>query len=183
MAACAALSLVSYGVTQEPAVPAAKPSPKGQPMQAAEGAEAPAVISVVEARERAKMLHEIYETTLRTIHSRYFKDNGSVPIPSRVMEDIFSRVSRKSTVTARWIAVNTQAMSLEHEPEDEFEKEAARTLSSGGQEFERIENGTYRRATPIILFDSCLKCHAPPPIRVTNARYAGLVISMPVKAE
>ncbi|MDB5335853.1 MAG: hypothetical protein JWN70_1472 [Planctomycetaceae bacterium] len=180
IAAFAALNLVSHGVTQEPAGTATKAPPKEQPMQGEKGADAPPTIAVVEARERAKMLHEIYETTLRTIHSRYFKDNGSVPIPSRVMEDVFSRVSRKSTVTARWIAVNTQAMSLEHEPEDDFEKEAARTLGSGGQEFERIENGTYRRATPIILFDSCLKCHAPPPIRVTNARYAGLVISMPV---
>ncbi len=151
-------------------------------MQATIAADAANVVSVSEARERAKMLHDIYEATLRTIHSRYFKENAGVPIPSRAMEDVFARVTRRSKVTARWIAVNTQAMSLEHEPEDAFEKDAVRILSSGSQEFERVENGVYRRAAPIALFDSCLKCHAPPPIRVTNARYAGLIIGMPVKA-
>lgn len=183
LAAWAVFGLVSNGVTQESKPPAVKPTGGGQSAKSTDGGDASRRVSMAEARERAQILHEVYEGTLRTIHTRYFKENGTTPIPSRAMEDVFSRVSRRSPVTARWIAVNTQAMSLEHEPEDEFEKDAARILSTGAPEFERVENGIYRRATPIILFDSCLKCHAPPPIRVTNARYAGLVIGMPVKPE
>ena len=182
IAVCVALSVVAQGMTQEPGTIATKPPVKAQSTLKAQVAEVVPVISIVEARERARILHDVYEATLRTIHSRYFKENGGVPIPSRAMEDVFAKVARRSQVTARWIAVNTQAMSLEHEAESDFEKEAVRTLSSGGQELEQVEDGMYRRAAPIALFDSCLKCHAPPPIRVTNARYAGLVIEMPVKA-
>lgn len=173
-----ALMLATTGVTQEPANSVTKPA---GPNPSSDAAQDLGPISVGEARERAKILHDVYEAMLRTIHSRYFKENAGVPIPSRALEEVFARVTRRTKTKARWIAVNSQAMSLDHEPADDFEKAAVRVLSAGGQEFEQVENGTYRRATPIALLDSCLKCHAPPPIRVTNARFAGLVISMPVK--
>ena len=178
MIAAVALLMAKRGVTQEPSHSAAKASAESSSVEPGNAAR---LISVDEARERARILHDVYEATLRTIHSRYFKENSGVPIPSRAMEEVFSRVTRRTKVKARWIAVNSQAMDLDHEPADDFEKAAVRVLSAGGQEFEQVENGMYRRATPIALLDSCLKCHAPPPIRVTNARFAGLVIAMPVK--
>ena len=177
MIAAVALIMAKSGVTQEPASPVAKAASEGQ----TQTGDVASLITVDEARERAKILHDVYESMLRTIHSRYFKENAGVPIPSRALEEVFARVTRRTKTKARWIAVNSQAMSIDHEPVDDFEKAAARVLSAGAQEFELVENGTYRRATPIALLDSCLKCHAPPPIRVTNARFAGLVIAMPVK--
>lgn len=138
-------------------------------------------VSLAEARERARLLHDVYDGTLQTVHSRYFRDNDSgLTVPSRALEDVFSRVARRQHVSARWIAVNAQAMSLDHEPKDTFEKNAARALASGKQEFEVVESGRYRRAAPIALFASCLKCHAPPPMRPTGNRVAGLIISMAV---
>ena len=140
-------------------------------------------VSVGEARERAKLLHEVYETTLQTIHLRYFRDDAGMTIPSRALEDVFARVGRRSDVKARWISVNARAMSLDHEPEDDFEKQAARSLAGGKPDHELVENGIYRRATPIRLSSSCIKCHAPPPMNPNVDRMAGLVISLPVSAE
>ena len=182
-AVAVALTVAKQVVPQESASPAATATGGEQPTAAATASADVPAISVAEARERARMLHDVYEATLRTIHLRYFKENTGVPIPSRAMEDVFARVSRRSKVKAHWIAVNSQAMTLDHEPKDEFEKAAARSLGSGAAEFERVEQRMYRRAAPILLLDSCLKCHAPPPIRVTNTRYAGLVLSMPVKSD
>lgn len=140
-------------------------------------------LTEAEARARAKLLHETYEATLQAIHRRYFRDDAKLPVPSRVLEEVFSDVARRSKVKARWIAVNAPAMSLDHEPQDEFEKQAARILASGKEEYERVENGTYRRAAAITLFASCLKCHAPPPLRPDVHRVAGLAISVPLKTE
>jgi hypothetical protein len=137
--------------------------------------------TVTEARAQARLLHETYEATLQALHRRYFRDDGKAPIPSRVLDEVFSDLSFRSKIKARWIAVNAQAMSIEHEPRDDFEKEAARRLTKGNEEFERVKDGVYRRAGSIPLFSSCIKCHAPPPMRPEVSRVAGLVISIPVK--
>lgn len=139
------------------------------------------LMNVEGARSQAKLLHETYEAILQAMHRRYFKDDARLPIPSRVLDEVFSDVERASNISARWIAVNAQAMSLDHEPKDPFETQAARHLASGKEEFELVEKGIYRRAGAITLFASCLKCHAPAPMRQDALRVAGLVISMPVK--
>ena len=56
---------------------------------------------------------------------------ASAVLPARAMEDIFSDVARQSKTTARWISVNTKAMSLDHEPSSEFEKHAAEEIKGG----------------------------------------------------
>jgi hypothetical protein len=76
-------------------------------------------------------------------------------------------------------------MSVDHEPEGAFEKKAAAELAEGHENVEVVEDGYFRSATAIPLGGGCLSCHAnssfgPPP---KGARYAGLVISIPVKPE
>ncbi|HVA49885.1 MAG TPA: hypothetical protein VNH11_26195 [Pirellulales bacterium] len=89
-------------------------------------------------------------------------------------------MERQSRVEARWISVNTRAMSLDHEPRTEFEKAAAEKLGSGQDEYEIVENGYYRRAGAIPLGGGCISCHAgffkTPP---KSPRFAGLIISTP----
>jgi hypothetical protein len=144
-------------------------------------AEPPARVSVEVARDRAKLLHEVYATTLDVMHERYFHGERAT-VPARALEDVFVEVERKTQVKARWIAVNTKAMSLNHEPKDGFEKEAAAELAKGKTEFERIEKGEYRRAAPILLHGGCVSCHTAfftqPP---KTPRYAGLIIRLPVE--
>ena len=139
-------------------------------------------VPVEVARDRAVLMHKIYESTLHAMHRHYFR-NGKSTLPARALEDVFSEMMTDSKTDARWIAVNTNAMSIDHEPDTEFEKLAAREISNGAEQVERVEDGYYRRATAIPLGTGCISCHngllAPPP---KSPRYAGLVISIPVKA-
>ena len=135
------------------------------------------------AREKAKLMHSVYSATLDAMHHYYFHTNKAV-IPARAMEDVFAEVARRSHATARWISVNTKAMSIDHEPNTDFEKKAAAELSVGKEEFEIVEKGWYRRASPIPLNSGCIGCHTDSFSKRSNApRYAGLVISIPVNDE
>lgn len=70
-------------------------------------------------------------------------------------------------------------MNIDHNPKDDFEKEAAKALASGKDEHELSADGLYRYAGPITLGAECLKCHLPS--RTSNkSRTAGLLISIPV---
>lgn len=138
-------------------------------------------VSVEIARDRARVMHDVYSATLDVIHHRYFHGDRAV-IPARAMEDIFDEINQQSKAEARWIAVNTTAMSIDHEPETDFEKRAAREISAGKIEVEAVEEGYYRRAGAIRLGGGCMSCHGGF-FRAPSAtkKFAGLVISIPVK--
>lgn len=135
---------------------------------------------VAAARSRAELLHEVYASTLEVLHHHYFRAEGAV-LPARAMEDVFTEMARLTKDKARWISVNTDAMSIQHEPKTEFEKKAAAVLASGKGEYELVEDGVYRRAAVIPLRSSCVSCHSKhfsvPP---KTPRFAGLVISIPL---
>ncbi len=137
-------------------------------------------VSVAVARERAKLMHEIYSATLDVMHERYFRDERAI-VPARALEDVFADIERQSNIKARWIAVNTRAMSISHEPKSEFEKRAAREIAGGKREVEAVEDGYFRRAGAIPLASGCVQCHIgffkEPP---KSPRFASLVISIPV---
>lgn len=136
--------------------------------------------TVEAARNQAKLAHGIYAATLDVIHDRFFHEDKSA-IPARVMEDVFAKLGRETNVKARWISVNANPMRIEHEPQDAFEKEAARVIASGKKELERVEDGVYRRAAGISLMNrGCLKCHLPVGASGRIERFAGLVIAIPV---
>lgn len=133
------------------------------------------------ARERAETMHNLYESTLHAMHRFYFR-NERATVPARALEDVFDEMSHQTRVEARWIAVNSRAMSIDHEPETEFEKRAAREIGQGASHLELIEDGVYHRATAIPLSAGCVGCHngllAPPP---KHPLFAGLIISIPLK--
>ncbi len=150
--------------------------------QASEDQEKPVKrITVEAARKRAKLTHNIYAATLDAVHHFYFRDDRS-SVPARVMEDVFSEIAENESVDARWIAVNAKAMSIDHRPQDEFEKEAAKAIAAGKAEYEVIEDGVYRRAQGISLMGKgCLGCHMGFGASGSIKRFAGLVITIPVK--
>ncbi|WP_339734329.1 DUF3365 domain-containing protein [uncultured Gimesia sp.] len=142
------------------------------------------LVTVKEARQRAKLTHSIYATTLEAMHHHYFfHDRANVP--ARVMEDMFADIERQENIKAKWIAVNAKAMSIDHEPEGEFEKQAAKEIAGGKHEYERVEKGVYRRAVAISLMNNgCLGCHLGFGANDNKRdRFAGLVISIPVKQD
>ena len=153
--------------------------PKAEPKAAPE--ERP--MSVEEARERARLLHKVYSSTLDVMHHRYFRRDGAT-LPARALEDVFKDMEKETNIRARWIAVNTPAMSIHHEPESEFEKAAAREIGAGKAEVERVEGGVYERAGAIPLSAGCVGCHTNSfTTPVKTPRFAGLVIRIPVAAK
>lgn len=149
------------------------------PPAASPGKEA-APAGLATARARARLLHTVYAATLDAMHHHYFRRDRAV-LPARAMEDIFGEVERETKVKAKWIAVNTKAMSTHHEPDSAFEKEAARVLGDGKAEYEAVEDGVYRRAGAIPLAAGCIGCHVGLFARETKTpRVSGLVISIPL---
>jgi len=140
-------------------------------------------VSEATARERARTTYRIYASTLDVLHDHYFHVNKAV-LPARAMEDIFSDIEGQSGTKTRWIAVNAKAMSVDHEPANDFEKEAARRIAAGEKEVEQTESGVYRYAGSIPLHENCVQCHmgtfTNPP---KKPRFAGLVISIPIRAD
>lgn len=139
-------------------------------------------LTLEQAKVQAELLHETMHATLQTMHRQYFKEDEGTPIPSRVLEGVFDRVERSHNFSFRWLVVDAAAMNIDHEPENEFEKRAVKVLRKGEEAFEQVEEGVYKRAGSILLASQCLKCHLPNR-RSTGSRYAGLIISIPVKPE
>lgn len=137
-------------------------------------------VSVEVARERAKLTHNICSAMLDVIHHRYFRHERST-VPSVAMEDAFPRIAAQENISARWITVNAKIMNVDHEPQNDFEKQAAKVIAAGKGEYELVEDGIYRRAEGISLMNKgCLDCHLGfgPSGRID--RFAGLVITIPV---
>ena len=101
-------------------------------------------------------------------------------VPARAMEDVFSDIKRQSDIEAHWIAVTLKAMSVNHDPETPFEKQAARDIKLGKTEVETVQAGYYRRAVAIPLSGGCISCHEGLIRQSTRKPFAGLVISIPV---
>lgn len=138
-------------------------------------------VSLEVARDRARLMHEIYVATLDVMHHRYFHGERAI-IPARAMEDVFTHMKEHSASEARWIGVNLKPMSVSHEPKTAFEKRAAEELATGKATFDAVENGYYRHAGAILLTDGCVNCHGGFFKEQTKSpKYAGLVISIPVK--
>lgn len=152
------------------------------PAWAEPAAEAPPRVPIATARDRATVLHGVYAATLDVMHDRYFHGERAT-VPARALEDVFAEISRQAKIDARWISVNTRPMSIGHEPKGEFEKQAAKEIAAGKDAFEQIDAGIYRRATAIPLHGSCVNCHVGFLADTKTPRFAGLIISMPVKDE
>jgi len=155
---------------------------KQKEQQSASNPTDPVILAAVAvARERAKLLHDIYSTTLDVIHRHYFRPERAV-LPARAMEDVFDDMAQVSGDKAQWISVNTKAMSNQHTPKTPFEKKAAAELSAGKEEYEVVENGVYQRAGVIPLRGICVNCHDKHFSGPSKSpRLAGLVISIPLK--
>ena len=135
--------------------------------------------TATEARGRAQLLHETIHGALQVMHRDFFREDEKLTIPSHSLEDVFRELTRSYGVEVRWLAVNTEAMNVDHKPRTEFERDAVRALTSGKGEFEASNGEVYRHAGVIRLSSQCLKCHVPNRTS-TKDRAAGLVITIPL---
>lgn len=144
--------------------------------------EAATLPTVAEAGQRAKLLHGTIHDTLQVVHAQYFREGERLMIPAASLKHVFQAMEEREGVELRWLVVEGKAMNIDHNPQDDFEKEAVRVLAAGEEKHEAAADGVYRFAGPITLGADCLKCHLPS--RSSNkSRTAGLLISMPVGKE
>ncbi|WZP00424.1 DUF3365 domain-containing protein [Isosphaeraceae bacterium EP7] len=164
------------GRSQEPA------RGPGNDPGAVEGKEVRAVTrpTLEEARRQSAVLHTAMHTTLQAVHHRYYREDEGLQIPAATLKEVFADLENEHQVTLRWLVVEGQAMNSDHKARSSFEKDAVAALKAGKKEFERAENGVYRRAGAITLTNLCLKCHVPDR-KSTKDRTAGLIISIPIE--
>ena len=67
-----------------------------------------------------------------------------------------------------------------HEPDDDFEKAAAKALAAGKEEYEAVERGKFRFVGAIQIRNECLKCHVPNRTSLED-RVGGLAFTIPLK--
>lgn len=139
----------------------------------------PAQLHQAEARRQAELLHTSFAGTLSAIHHEYYHNDQGLTIPAMALKSVFRDVEQTHKVELRWLAINAQAMNVDHQPKSQFEKEAAKAITGGAEQFESVEGGMYRRVGAVALQSECLKCHLPN--RTSNkTRLAGLMISIPI---
>jgi len=174
---CAMLATIEFG-----AVSADGSDKSAQADKEAVETEGESIPTLEEARYSARLLHKTMHTTLQVVHRQYYREGERLLIPARTLEAVFAELDRDPGVKVRWLAVNGRAMNIDHDPQDDFEKKAAKALASGKEEFELAEDGLYRHAGAITLSSECLHCHLPSRIGIEKST-AGLVIVMPVKRQ
>jgi hypothetical protein len=142
----------------------------------------PTTITVEEARGRVRILETVYLSSLQNIHRNYFRDDQRLPVPSRVLEDVFYSVHSRNGIKSRWIAVNTPAMNVEHKPKPGFETRATAAMTAKKSRFEEVKDGVFYSARSVTLLASCQRCHLSALAQQNGGRrVAGLVIEIPLK--
>ncbi|MEW4491073.1 DUF3365 domain-containing protein [Thalassoglobus sp. JC818] len=137
---------------------------------------------VAHARRLASILFESVHGSLQVMHRDLFQEEESLQIPSRSLEDVFGVLKRKYNVQLRWLAVDTPAMNIDHEPSNDLEKEAVRVLRNPEGHFESVEGNQFHFAGRIRLSTTCLGCHVPR--RSDNDdRFAGLLMTLDLRSE
>jgi hypothetical protein len=160
---------------QQPA--AEQPATEQAPKQSTHQRDLP---SAAEAPGRARLLHEAIHATLQIVHHEYYREDEALKLPAATLQSVFQELATRQKVELRWLAVNAQAMNVDHVPRTDFEKQAVQALSAGQAEFTQQTDQALYYAGAITLDSSCLKCHAP--TRTSNRdRAAALVIKMPLR--
>lgn len=129
-----------------------------QPASAAASAQLKPAL-VAEARARARLLQETIRGSLHIIHRDFFDEDDAHAIPSASLEDVFAELSRRYHVDVKWLNVQTDVLNIEHQPADQFERQAAVAIDKGELQFDKTINDRYRFAGSIRLGSQCLKCH------------------------
>lgn len=138
-------------------------------------------VSLEVARDRARLMHDLYSATLDSMHHHYFHVDRAT-LPARAMVDIFKEIEQQYHSKSNWISASFKPMNIDHKPQTEFEKLAARKIAQGDDFVETIDAGYYRRAGSISLNRGCISCHSGSFGNTSTARkFAGLVISIPVE--
>lgn len=139
----------------------------------------PPATTITEADARARLLHETIHGAIQIVHRDFFDEDNPGAIPSASLEDVFASLAESYQVELKWLIVETDVLNVDHQPKDDFEREAVKALRKGETHYAEVQQDRYRFAGPIRLASQCLKCHVKQRL-TTEDRTAGLSISMPL---
>lgn len=135
--------------------------------------------SASQARTLARVLHDTVHASLQVVHRDFFNSESTRSIPSRTLEDVFRGLEKKYGIELRWLAVDAIAMSVDNNPQNDFEHAAVKAITAGQDLHEETTTEEYRYAGRVRLVSQCLKCHLPN--RMSNKeRSAALLIRIPL---
>lgn len=155
-------------------------APTQESLHQQERSDATETHGVQAARQTARRLHEAFGGALQVMHRDYFRENERMKLPSKSLEDVFAEMARTHQIELRWLAVNANAMSVNHEPKSKFDKHVVSELSGDKDEYDEVEDGVLKFAGAIPLSDSCVRCHVRS--RTSNdEKKAALVITVPIE--
>ena len=152
--------LVLTAAVLAPIAAAPRPAPKVTPVPSTGFGRRDEPLSLEEARRTVSLLHDVYLTTLRHVHRRFPVSAGQPVVAALVIRDIQKELSSRGPVRSRFLAVDTRAMNPDHNPKDDFEREAVSALRRGSSRVEAIDGDQLRVATTVSLGGDCFPCHA-----------------------
>ena len=114
------------------------------------------------------------------MHRDLFREDEGFTLPARSLDDVFAEMKRVHGVEMAWLAVDAKPMDVDHEANDEFEKQAVKAIAAGAEEYGAVEGDRYRHAGRIRLASECLKCHLPNRTS-TDDRSAAVTINLAVQ--
>ncbi len=116
-----------------------------------------------QAREKVRMLDDLYKTFIVLITGEYV-NNPSVLPAATLSKRVFGVMSKKGWHKARLLDATGTPFNPDNNPKDEFERDAIKALISGRTYFERVEKikgRDYLRAATAVhaVMQGCIICH------------------------
>ena len=125
----------------------------------AQEAPKPVKMPLAQAKQTVDMLNDLYVNSVVQTHATYVKDR-STPAAAVVARRVFTSMKEKGWPETRWLSTTGRPFNPDHNPKDQFERDAVAALKKGTARFERVEDGKLRVATLVPLVDkSCQMCH------------------------
>ncbi|KHE91005.1 MAG: DUF3365 domain-containing protein [Candidatus Scalindua rubra] len=115
------------------------------------------------AREKVRMLDDVYKTFIVLITAEYVDDPSVLPAAT-LTKRVFESMSRKGWNKARLLDATGTPFNPDNNPRDKFERDAIKAMISGESYFEKVEKvdgkDSLRAATSVrAVMKGCIYCH------------------------
>ncbi len=115
------------------------------------------------AREKVRILDDVYKTYIVLITSEYVDDPSVLPAAT-LSKRVFEEMNKKGWHKTRLLDATGTPFNPENNPKDDFEREAIKAMHSGRNYFERVEKiggKDYLRAATSVhaVMKGCIACH------------------------
>jgi gas vesicle protein len=138
--------------------------------------------AVEQAREKVKMLDDVYKGFVVHITDTYVRAQETTPA-ARVTQKVFKHMQTNGWHSARLIDATGAPLNKKNAPTGDFEKRAIEQLKAGKTYFEEVgvknEQPVLRAATIVpVVMKQCITCH---PGNKEGDLMGAIIYEMPIK--